>query len=179
MSPTLLAILFPLVFAVLAVLFLVGLVVVGRLRGVEEARPPAPFASRGSVPEAGAAGRWNAEILGAGVMGAAGSTLTSTFGVFEVCDATLTFTPDGADAVGWTTPCRTLGVTGRGLMSLDGADVSLTWPTGPGAWHTVSCNVSGERINKVMGNDFKDVRERRYAAEFIACLGANGARVNS
>lgn len=178
MDATLLAILFPLVFAVLAVLILVVIAAVKHFAGVEEARPPASFGSGATVGEAAAAGQWNAEILGAGGTGAIGSTLTSTFGVFEVRDGTLTFTPEDADAAGWTTPCRTLGVTGRGLMSLDGADVSLTWPTGPSAWHTVSCNVNLLRINRVSGKDSEDVRERRYAAEFIACLGANGSRVN-
>ncbi|MCW2833771.1 MAG: hypothetical protein JWN68_1724 [Nocardioides sp.] len=63
-------------------------------------------------------------------------------------------------------------------MSFNGADVSLSWPSGPETWQTAAVNVSRERINRIMENDFKDLRERGYADEFVACLAAHGARVN-
>ena len=123
-------------------------------------------------------GRWNGEILGNGVLGLVGGTAGSAFGVFEVRDGTMTFTPDGAAAPDWTTPCRALVVAKRGFMSINGADLSLTWPTGPQTWHSASVNVSRERINRVMENDFKDLRERGYADELVASLAAHGARVS-
>jgi hypothetical protein len=59
-----------------------------------------------------------------------------------------------------------------------GADVSITWPTGSGRWHSASVYVSRERINRIIRNDFEDLRVRAYAHEFVACLAAHGARAS-
>ncbi|PUA81039.1 hypothetical protein [Nocardioides currus] len=168
-------------FFVLVLFFIVLFVVIAKFKVVEQpgsSSSPAPADWRGPEGSA-AAGRWNGEILGTGAGGMIGSTLSSTFGVFEVQSGTMTFTPDGASAPDWRAACHTLVVARRGFMSLNGADVSITWPTGPGTWQTASCNVSRERINRMMGNDFKDLRERGYASEFVSCLAANGARVQA
>lgn len=170
----------PFFFSALVIFFIVLFIVIARFRVVEQpgsSSSPTPVDWRG--PEGSAAsGRWNGEILGNGAISAMGGTLGSTFGVFEVKQGLMTFTPDGAAEPNWTTPCSSLVVAQRGFMSFNGADVSITWPTGAGVWHQASCNVSRERINRLMDNDFKDLRERGYATEFIACLAANGARVN-
>lgn len=165
----------------LFVFFIALFVVIAKFKVVEQpgsSSSPAPVDWRG--PEGGSrSGRWNGEILGTGALGALGSTLGSTFGAFEVHEGVMRFTPEGAAAPDWTTPCNALVVAQRGFMTLNSADVSLSWQTGPDLWQTVQCNVSRERINRLMDNDFKDLRERGYAAEFVACLGANGARVNA
>jgi len=166
----------PLLFGGLITFFVLLFIAVASFRKVEQ-----PGVGMSGTPDAPApwahgpaAGRWNGEILGKGVL----TTIDSTFGIFEVREGTMTFTPEGAVAPDWTSPCGALVVSKRGFMSFDGADIAIMWPTGPGTWHTASCNVSRERINRVMGNDFKDLRERGYATEFVACLAANGARVN-
>lgn len=164
----------------LVLFFIVLFIVIAKFKVVEQpgsSSGPAPVDWRGPEGSA-AAGRWNGEILGAGALGMIGSTLSSTFGVFEVAAGTMTFTPEGASEPDWTTPCNALVVTRRGVFSFNGADVSITWPTGPQTWHTANCNVSRERINRLMSNDFKDLRERSYASEFVSCLAVNGARVN-
>lgn len=180
MEPDDLVLFLPTFFGALIVFFIVLFVVIAKFKVVEQpgsSSSPAPVDWRG--PEGTAAsGRWNGEILGRGALGAIGSTLSSTFGVFEVSEGLMTFTPEGAATPDWTTPCPALVVSQRGFMAFDGADISLSWPTGPDVWHTASCNVSRERINRAMRNDFKDLRERAYATEFIACLAANGARVD-
>jgi hypothetical protein len=173
----------PVFFLALVIFFVILFVMLASHRRVEQPgialSTPAPGPYGGYAPVAGsAAGQWNGEILGTGAMGAIGGTLGSTFGVFEVRGGHMVFTPDDAAAPTWTTPCNVLTVAKRGLLALNGADVSISWPTGPGVWHTASCNVSREKINRFMENDFKDMRERGYADEFIACLAANGARVN-
>ena len=181
-----LPVLLPILFGGLVLFFIVLFIVIARFKIVEQpgatladpaAAAPGPW---GDAPSPGAAaGRWNGEILGSGVGGAIGSTLSSTFGVFEVREGVMTFTPDGASAPDWTTPCAALVVARKGFISFNGADVSISWQSGPGAWQTAACNVSRERINRLMDNDFKDLRQRGYASEFIACLAANGARVNA
>lgn len=175
-----LAIFLPVFFGALIVFFVVLFVVIARFKVVERpgsSSSPTPADWRGPEGLAGS-GQWNGEILGQGGLGAIGSTLSSTFGIFEVREGLMTFTPEGVAAPDWTTPCQSLVVTKKGFLAFDGADVSLSWPTGPDLWRTASCNISRERINRVMRNDFKDLRERGYADEFIGCLAANGARVN-
>lgn len=175
-----LALFLPLLFGGLLIFFVVLFVFLARSRKVEHPGAEGWGQASASAPwgHAEPTGRWNGEILGNGALGAIGGTAGSTFGVFEVRDGTMTFTPDGAAAPDWTTPCTALVVAKRGFMSFNGADVSITWPTGPQRWHSASVNVSRERINRVMENDFKDLRERGYADEFVACLAAHGARVN-
>lgn len=175
----------PIFFGAIVLFFIVLFIVIARFKRVEQpgaalsdpaAMAPGPW---GDAPSFGApAGRWNGEILGTGALGAIGSTLSSTFGVFEVRNGVMTFTPDGAAAPDWTSRCPALVVAKKGFMSFDSADVSISWQSGPGVWQTAACNVSRERINRLMDNDFKDLRERGYASEFIASLAANGARVN-
>ena len=159
----------------LLLLLIVGIIlVVGRSRpqpgrGIH---PVGPGHTSGSPPGiAGAAGTWNGEILGSGVLGALGGTLGSTFGTFRVSAGTLVF--DAPDAASWQLPCGQITVRKRSLFALDGADVGLQTPRGE-----LRCNVSRERINRMSRNDLKDMRERGYADEFVQVLAANGARVS-
>lgn len=117
-------------------------------------------------------GRWNAEILGSGALGALGGTLGSTFGTLDLADGVLTFHPEGPPSTPWSLPCRDVVVSKRGLISLNGADVELRWPQG-----TLLCNVSTEKINRLVDNDLKDLRQRGHADGFLAAMHAHGARV--
>lgn len=42
----------------------------------------------------------------------------------------------------------------------------------------INLTVSHEHINALVDNDFKDIRERRYADEFLAMLAWHGAQVS-
>ena len=48
------------------------------------------------------------------------------------------------------------------------------WVEAPG-WGRLNLTVSREHINQWMDNDFKDLRERRYADQFLWMLGSQGA----
>lgn len=168
-----LAVFLPVFFASLVLFFVVLFVVIALFKRVQHPVASPPSGQAGGSP----AGRWNGEILGAGLLGTLGASSSSTFGIFEVRDGTMYFTPDGSSTPDWATPCSALVAQKRGAVSLNGADLSLSWKGSQGEWRTAQCNVSREGINRFMRNDFKDLRERGYASEFVHCLAANGARV--
>jgi len=135
-------------------------------------RPEQPVWRPVGGAAASGSGVWNAEILGSRAIGALGGTLTASFGLMRIDSGMLSFTPDDAAVPTWSVPCQAVGVRSRNLFSLDGAAVGLTGPMGD-----LRCNVSTERINRLSRNNIKDLRQRRYATEFIAVLRAHGARM--
>jgi hypothetical protein len=167
------AVLAALGFAAIAVLVGLILFFTGRRRpepGLGVAGSPGVYPGS-YVPTAPAAGTWNAEILGDGVIGALGGTVSSQFGTVHVENSSMTFTPEGGAS--WSLPCSNLLIGKRGFLAIDGSDVIIESPRGP-----LRMNVSREHINRVMENDFKDFRERGYADEFLWVLQANGARTS-
>lgn len=164
-------------FLLLAVVIFILVIFVVVLRRQQAEQPGSDAWSRppGDIPT----GQWNGVIKGPGVLNAVSG---STYGIFRVHEGAMTFTPDGAAEPDWVTRCEALAVHKRGFMQLNGADVSVSWLEGPpenGAWRSVACTVSREHIDRIEDDDLKGIRERGYADEFIACLAANGARVNA
>ncbi|GAA1923712.1 hypothetical protein [Nocardioides hwasunensis] len=159
------AFLLPIAAGLVIALVVVVLVVAAVRKPVQPGWLPAPT---------GGVGVWNAEVLGDGVVGRMGGTMTSTFGLFHLEGATLSFTPSGTTVPAWRVECRQLVVAHRAMLSLDGADVRLTGPMGD-----LRCNVSVERLNRVTRNNFKDLRQRRYSRDFVALLVAHGAVTRS
>ena len=167
MDPALLFLLVPLAVG-LGLAVIVGiLLVVGLNKKVEQpgAVPPAHLA-----PGATAYGRWNAQVVGEGLLGPG---IGAHFGVIDVAHEHVAFVPDGATEPVWRVPCHTVEVRKRGWVNLDGADLELVGPMG-----AIRCSVSREHLNRVVTNDFKSIRERGYADELVAVLAANGARVH-
>lgn len=142
------------------------LLVVALNKKVEQpgAVPPADLA-----PGTTAYGRWNAQVVGEGLLGAG---IGAHFGVLDVTDQHLAFVLEGAAQPEWRVPCHAVEVRKRGFLELDGADLELAGPMG-----VLRCSVSREHLNRFMTNDFKSIRERGYADELVAVLAANGARV--
>lgn len=167
MDPALLFLLIPIGVGLVFALVLAILLVVALDKKVEQpgAVPPAALA-----PGAAPYGRWNAQIVGEGLLGPG---IGAHFGVLDVTDRHLAFVPDGATGPEWRVPCDSVQIRKRGLVNLDGADLELAGPMG-----TLRCSVSREHLNRVMTNDFKTIRERGYADELVAVLAANGARVH-
>ncbi len=125
------------------------------------AQPAGP----GSLPFAG---EWNAAVVpeGSGLL-----SVRRDYGIIRLESGLLSFTPDGAAAPVWTVPCNQLVADRQSYFSLDGGDVQLSGPMG-----VVRCAVSTEHINRFSTNTAKDLRERRYAAQFVGLLHAHGAR---
>jgi hypothetical protein len=122
---------------------------------------PRPDGTRGLV-----GGTWNAMIHAENVFGAMGGSLGAQDGRLELADGVLTFLPAGATTPAWSVPCTQLGVA-RGLAR----PVRLVGPMG-----TLTCTVSHEHINRFSQNTLKDLREQRYANEFVTALQSYGAR---
>ena len=142
---------------------IVGIILLaGRRRAVEQP---------GVVPSPEPAGRWNAQLVGGGVLGAG---IGADFGVLDVRSGHLAFVAEGEQVPRWEVPCHAVQVRKRGLISISGADLELVGPMG-----AVRCTVSREHINRMVTNDLKSLRERRYADELVWVLTANGARVAS
>ncbi|NYE35249.1 hypothetical protein F4692_000353 [Nocardioides cavernae] len=166
MDASVLFLLVPLAVGLVFAVVLAILLVVGFNKKLEQpgAVPPADLA-----PGAPPYGRWNAQVVGEGLLGAG---LGAHVGVVDVTGRQIAFVPDGAAQPAWQVPCHTVEVRKRGLVNLDGADLELAGPMG-----VLLLSVSREHLNRVVTNDFKSIRERGYADELIAVLAANGARV--
>lgn len=120
----------------------------------------------GSVAVGGA---WNGQVLGNGVTGRLGGTLGSQYGVLRIDHGTLTFTPDDSPGPAWSIPCHQVAARSGSMFSI--AQVELWTPQ-----VQLRCNVSRERINRISQNTLKEMREPRYAREFVDTLVAQGAR---
>lgn len=156
-----LAIAVPTLFGVIITIILVA----GRARPQPGLGPRA--GSDGGVMAVG--GAWNAQILGSGITGRLGGTLGSQFGVFRIDHGALNFTPDDSPNPAWSIPCHQLAARSGSIFST--AQVELWTPQ-----VHLRCNVSRERINRISRNTIKELREPRYAREFVDTLVAQGAR---
>lgn len=118
----------------------------------------------------GAPLRWNVMVFGSDPIGRLGGTLGADVGTLEIRDGHLGYHADGAAEPAWRVPCAGLPVrleTGlRGLRTL-----TIHAPTGP-----MHVAVSRERLDRVVDNPLKDLREAGYAAELHRVLTAHGAR---
>ena len=154
------------------VIGILALVLVWATRSKREVSGPVRAPIQGGAPY-GVDGRWNLEILGDNLLGALGGSIGATYGVLDLRGGYLTFTIEGARAPAWSVPCTHVSAVGSGWGVFAPAALTLTGPMG-----TLRCNVSLERFNRILNNDFKDVREARTAKGFLAALAANGARVS-
>jgi len=166
---------FDIFFAVLPIVSVVGAATLGlvlflTLRGSSSHRQQGWLPPVSPMAHPAGSGTWNAEILGSGALGALGGTLGSNFGTMHVADGLLTFRPEDASTHPWSLPCQQVLVSKRGLISLNGADVQLQWTQG-----TLRCNVSTEKINRLVDNDYKQLRQRGHADGFIAALSRRAA----
>lgn len=119
-------------------------------------------------PPAWPAGQWNTQVTPDG-----GLALFGGRGVLRLENGWLGFHPDGVEAPAWVLPARSVRAGKNSMFA-----TSEVWldseQTGK-----VQVTVSHEHINQVMSNDLKDLRERRYADEFLYLLHQSGAQVVS
>lgn len=155
-----------------AIVVVVVLTLVNRERTAKNARPAVVRNPRGQVLPVGAQGappaRWNARIFAPG-------DLVGEWGVLTLFDGQLAFTPDGMSEPRFVVSARGLRAQHRGLFHFGRADLIIWLPDGT----ELKAIVSREKINRVIDNDFKRMRERNEAHRFLATLSANGAVVSS
>ena len=112
-------------------------------------------------------GQWNAEVTPQGRL----PLVAGRRGVLRIENGWVGFHHEGADEPTWLVAANRVRA-GRNTM----LNQSEVWfesePTG-----RVNLTVSHEHINRFMDNDFKDLRERRYADEFLWLLAQSGAVV--
>ncbi len=121
-----------------------------------------PVPAPGSSPR----GQWYAQVTPAGDL-----PVFQGHGTLSLYDGWLAFVPDGQTDPVWTVAATEVGASKRSLLSA--GDVDLHTPqTG-----AMTLTVSHERINRVVGNDLKALRERGYAEEFLGMLATAGGRV--
>jgi hypothetical protein len=120
-------------------------------------------------PPATPVGQWFAEVTPDGSL-----PLTSgRRGTVRVENGWLGFHEGGAAQPTWIVPANQVQA-GKNSMLAQSEVWLVSPPTG-----RVNLTVSHEHINRFMDNDFKDLRERRYADEFLWVLGQAGAVVVS
>lgn len=141
-------------------------------------RPRVPASTQQAVAAAGfdptrtpasPVGQWFAEVTPDGSL-----PLTSgRRGTVRVENGWLGFHEGGAAQPTWIVPANQVQA-GKNSMLAQSEVWLVSPPTG-----RVNLTVSHEHINRFMDNDFKDLRERRYADEFLWVLGQAGAVVVS
>lgn len=119
-----------------------------------------------SRPPARPAGQWNARVSAEGTLPLAGEG-----GHVRIDNGWLGFHPDGAPQPSWIVPTSHVRA-GRNSMLAQSEVWVESERTG-----RLNLTVSHEHINLLMGNDLKDLRERRYADEFLWLLHQSGALV--
>ncbi len=112
-----------------------------------------------------AADQWHAQVSSSTMFVRGG------LGTISVASGHLAFQPDVPGEPAWSVPVPTL-LAGKNSM-LERQEV---WVEAPG-WGRLNITVSREHINQWMENDFKDLRERRYADQLLWMLGAAGATI--
>lgn len=160
----------PSAFSVLVVVLV--LVFVHHQRKANTARPQVVRQPSGQYLPLGAPGappaRWNVRVFPPG-------DLVGEWGQLSLADGQLSFTPEELTEPRFVLPMRSLQVQHRGMFRLGRADLHLWLPDGT----RLGMIVSREKINKVIDNDFKEMRELNEAHNFVAALAANGALVRS
>lgn len=92
-------------------------------------------------------------------------------GTIRVDAGVLSFRPAVAGEPAWSVPVHTLRAGRNSMLSRQ-----EVWIEAPG-WQRIEITVSREHINQWMGNDVKDLRERRQADQFLWMLGSYGAAI--
>lgn len=123
--------------------------------GFDPARPP-------TSP----VGQWNARVSAQGTLPISGSG-----GQIRLENGWLGFHSEGAVAPTWIVPANQVRAGKNSMLAQ-----SEVWIES-GATGRLNLTVSHEHINLIMNNDFKDLRERRYADEFLWMLHQSGAQV--
>ncbi|MGO1973082.1 MAG: hypothetical protein ACTH2Q_09005 [Propionibacteriaceae bacterium] len=155
-------------FGIVAVV--VVLLLVNHQRSATRARPAVVRHPRGQVLPVGAQGappaKWNARVFAPG-------DLVGEWGLLALADGQLSFTPDAMSEPRFVLSARGLRAQHRGIFRFGRSDLNLWLPDGT----ELGAIVSREKINRVIDNDFKEMRERGEAHRFLATLAANGALV--
>ena len=119
-----------------------------------------------ALPTALPVGQWNARVSAHGTLPIAGSG-----GQLRVENGWLGFHSADAVAPTWLVPANQVRAGGNSMLAQSEVWIESA-ETG-----RLNLTVSHEHINLIMGNDFKDIRERRYADEFLWMLHQCGAAV--
>ena len=117
-------------------------------------------------PPARPAGQWNARVSREGTLPIAGEG-----GHVRIENGWLGFHPGGGEHPSWIVPTSHVRAGKNSMLAQSEVWVD-SGPTG-----RLNLTVSHEHINLLMTNDLKDLRERRYADEFLWLLQQSGAQV--
>ena len=155
-------------------LLLVGVVVFVVVRSRRPRVPWQPVAAAGHGPSVVGAsgmpplpvGQWNAQVLPDGSLPVSGER-----GTIRIENGWLGFHRGGAPDPSWLVPAAQVRAGKNSLLS--NAEVWLESP----ATGRVQLSVSHEHIDVFVGNQVKDLRERRHADEFLWLLAQSGAVV--
>lgn len=119
-----------------------------------------------SAPPTHPVGQWNAQVIPDGSLPASGER-----GTIRVENGWLGFHPGGGPEPSWMVPAAQVRAGKNSLLST--AEVWLESP----ATGRLQLSVSHEHIDVFVGNQVKDLRERRHADEFLWLLAQSGAVV--
>ena len=142
---------------------------------VRTQRPKVPASTMRAVAAAGhdparpparPVGQWNARVSPQGTL-----PLFGGGGQVRIDNGWLGFHPEGAEQPEWIVPTTQVRA-GKNSMLAQSEVWLESAQTG-----RINLTVSHEHINLFMDNDFKDLRERRYADEFLWLLHQSGAQV--
>ena len=117
-------------------------------------------------PPARPVGQWNARVSTQGTLPIAGSG-----GQVRIENGWLGFHSGDAVTPTWLVPANQVRAGKNSMLAQSEVWIESS-QTG-----RLNLTVSHEHINLVMNNDFKDLRERRYADEFLWMLHQSGAQV--
>jgi hypothetical protein len=143
----------------LPMLLLAGLVVLVVVRSRRPRLPAYPWA-------ASTVGEWNAQVIPDGSLPASGER-----GTIRVENGWLGFHPGGASQPSWIVPAAQVRAGKNSVLST--AEVWLE----SAATGRLLLSVSHEHIDVFVGNQVKDLRERRTADELLWLLAQSGALV--
>lgn len=111
-------------------------------------------------------GQWNARVTPQGKLPILGEG-----GQIRIDNGWLGFHFEGAEQPSWIVPTTHVRAGKNSLLAQ--SEVWIETPT----TGRLNVTVSHEHINLLMDNDFKDLRERRYADEFLWLLHQSGAQL--
>ena len=178
LGPSMLLVAVPLIVVALGIVVVVVWVIVQASRNPTRQRQDAPAqdqapyqpvqgrANEGASAQPGLSGAWNAHLRREGHLDP-----LSGFGSLVIVGGLLIFTPDGAATAAWSVPAVSFGVWSNSALA--NSDLGIdSQPTG-----RLLLTVSHEHINRASYNNFKRLREREAAAEFVQAMRAAGATI--
>ncbi|MHA7985794.1 hypothetical protein ACX9R5_08305 [Rathayibacter sp. CAU 1779] len=155
-----------LLIAIPIVVVMVGIVALVVVLVVRMSRNPSTRAVQPGSPAAFGNGSWNAHVRRDGHLDP-----LSGFGTLTLGNGWLTFAPDDGTVQGWSVPSVSFGVWSNFVLA--NSDLGIdSQPTG-----RLQLTVSHEHINRMSQNDFKMLRQRDTAAEFVQAMRAAGATI--